>query len=122
VLGEGRRSFSVRGFPEATLNGIRAFQGSAEYRAPLRLPGRGVGTLPLFLDRRSVTVFGDVGSAWCPGVYAARSAPSTSVCTSADVAFADVQTEPDVIASAGGELNFTAALHILAVLQVRAVS
>ncbi len=110
VLGEGRRSFSVRGFPEATLNGIRAFQGSAEYRAPFRLPGRGVGTLPLFLDRMSVTLFGDAGSAWCPGVYAARSAPATSLCTSTDVAFADVPQEPDVIASAGGELNFTAAV------------
>jgi hypothetical protein len=110
ALGEGRRTFSVRGFPEATLNGIRAFQGSAEYRAPLRLPGRGVGTLPLFLDRMSVTLFGDVGSAWCPGVYAARSAPSTSLCTATDVAFIDVPEKPDVIASAGGELNLTAAL------------
>lgn len=110
LLGEGRRSFSVRGFPGATLNGIRAFQGSAEYRAPFRLPGRGVGTLPLFLDRMSVTMFGDAGSAWCPGVYPARPAPATSLCTSTDVQFADVPREPDVIASAGGELNVTATL------------
>ena len=110
LLGEGRRSFSVRGFPEATLNGIRAYQASVEYRAPFRLPGRGVGTLPLFLDRMSVTVFGDAASAWCPGAYPARSAPSTSLCTSTDVQFADVPLKSDPIASAGGELNFTATL------------
>lgn len=108
LLGEGRRSFSVRGFPGATLNGIRAFQGSAEYRAPFRLPGRGVGTLPVFLDRMSITLFGDAGTAWCPGVYPARPAPATSLCTATDVQFADVPSEPDVIASAGGELNVTA--------------
>ena len=110
LLGEGRRSFSVRGFPGATLNGIRAFQGSAEYRAPFRLPGRGVGTLPLFLDRMSVTLFGDAGSAWCPGVYPARSAPATSLCTATEVQFADVPQKAEVIASAGGELNITATL------------
>jgi hypothetical protein len=109
-LGEGRRTFSVRGFPEATLNGIRAFQGSVEYRAPLRLTGRGIGTLPVFFDRMSITAFGDVGSAWCPGTYAARSAPATSLCTVNDVALAVVPLEPEVIASAGGELNLTAAI------------
>ena len=108
ILGEGRRSFSVRGFPGATLNGIRAFQGSAEYRAPFRLPGRGVGTLPVFLDRMSVTVFGDAASAWCPGAFSARPAPATSLCTTTDVQFADVPLDADIIASAGGELNLTA--------------
>jgi hypothetical protein len=108
LLGEGRRTFSVRGFPGATLNGIRAFQGSAEYRAPFRLPGRGVGTLPVFLDRMSLSLFGDAASAWCPGTFAARSAPATSLCTATDVQFADVPLDADIIASAGGELNFTA--------------
>jgi hypothetical protein len=58
----------------------------------------------------SVALFGDVGGAWCPGVYAARSAPSTSLCTATDVALVNVLEEPDIIASAGGELNLTAAL------------
>ena len=109
VLGEGRRTFSVRGFEPGTLVGMRAFQGSAEYRAPLRIPGRGLGSLPLFLDRTSLTFFGDAGGAWCPGVFPLRPAPATSLCTSQDVD-AGVLTKPDIIASAGGELALTAAV------------
>jgi hypothetical protein len=110
VLGEGRRTFAVRGFPAASLLGIRAFKGSAEYRAPLTLPGRGLGALPLFLDRTSITLFGDAGSAWCPGTYIARQPPSTSLCTAADVDAGFVFLRPNVIASAGAELNVSAAI------------
>src|SRR5262249_52008323 len=39
TVGEGRRTFPVRGFPGATLVGTRAFSGSAEYRIPLVLFG-----------------------------------------------------------------------------------
>ena len=38
-VGEGRSTFPVRGFPSGTLFGTRAFTGSAEYRAPLRMVG-----------------------------------------------------------------------------------
>lgn len=110
ALGEGRRTFSVRGFPPASLLGILAFQGSAEYRAPFLLPGRGLGTLPLFLDRTSLTLFADMGSAWCPGTYAARLAPSTSLCTRADIDAGFVLLEPQIIGSFGGELNVVAAV------------
>jgi hypothetical protein len=110
VLGEGRRTFSVRGFPAGSLLGIRAFQASAEYRAPFMLPGRGLGSLPLFLDRTSITLFGDAGSAWCPGTYAARPLPSTSLCTRADADAGFVLLEPQVIGSVGAELNVVAAI------------
>ena len=110
VLGEGRRTFGVRGFPVASLLGIRAFSGSAEYRAPFVMPGRGLGTLPLFLDRTSLTVFGDVGTAWCPAAYVARPAPATSLCTRADFDNGFVLGTPQAIASVGGELNATAAI------------
>jgi hypothetical protein len=110
VLGEGRRTFGVRGFPTASLLGIRAFQGSAEYRAPLALPGRGLGTLPFFLDRTSITLFGDAGSAWCPGTYVTRPAPNTSLCTSGDVDGGFVFLEPNIIGSVGGELNISASI------------
>ncbi|MGH7679966.1 MAG: hypothetical protein ACRENU_15975, partial [Gemmatimonadaceae bacterium] len=110
VLGEGRRTFSVRGFPAASLLGIRAYQSSAEYRAPLLLPGRGLGTLPLFLDRTSITIFGDAGSAWCPGVYSLRPAPGTSLCTQPDVDDGFVFLRANTIASFGAELNITAAI------------
>jgi hypothetical protein len=110
VLGEGRRTFSVRGFPAGSLLGIRAYQGSVEYRAPLVVPGRGLGSLPLFLDRTSVTLFGDVGSAWCPGTYAARPAPSTSLCTTFDTESDLVPLRSAPIGSVGGEVNVIAAI------------
>jgi hypothetical protein len=110
VLGEGRRTFGVRGFPAASLLGIRALSGSVEYRAPLFLPGRGLWTLPLFVDRMSVALFGDAGTAWCPGVFITRPAPATSLCTQADFDGFFVFRTPETIASAGGELAATAAI------------
>lgn len=119
TLGEGRRTFGVRGFPAATLLGIRAVTGSLEYRAPLALPGRGLWSLPLFLDRTSITVFGDAGSAWCPGIYPTRRAPSTSLCTQAEHDIGRttatnflplIYLEPELIGSAGAELNVSAAV------------
>jgi len=110
VLGEGRRNFGVRGFEAGSLLGIRAVKGTLEYRAPLTIPGRGLGTLPLFLDRTSLTVFGDAGSAWCPGIFTTRPAPSNSRCTVAEVDAGVVHTKANVIASAGAELNVSAAV------------
>ena len=110
VLGEGRRTFAIRGFDPAAQLGINAFKASAEYRAPLLMPGRGLGTLPLFFDRTSFTLFGEAGSAWCPGVYAARPAPAFSRCTPLEAEAGIVFTEPRLLASAGGELALSAAI------------
>ena len=110
VLGEGRRAFGVRGFPAGSLLGIYAYRGSAEYRAPLAIPGRGLGTLPLFLDRTSLTLFGDIGSAWCPGVFANRPAPSAALCTFGDADGGFVFLEPHNIGSYGAEVAVTAAI------------
>jgi hypothetical protein len=96
TVGEGRSTFPVRGFPSGTLFGTRAFTGSAEYRAPLRMVGDAPGILPFFLDRTSLTLFTDVGSAWCPNV-----APGREVCNSFD----PLLTRRIEIASAGAELN-----------------
>jgi hypothetical protein len=68
TVGEGRRDFGVRGFEAGSLIGTRAVAGSAEYRLPLVMPGRGLGTLPFFLQRGSLSFFTDYGAAWCPGV------------------------------------------------------
>jgi hypothetical protein len=65
VVGEGRRTFGLRGFPDATTYGTAAVAGSLEYRAPLILGGRSLGALPLFFDRSSVSFFGDAGFARC---------------------------------------------------------
>ncbi|HEU4566204.1 MAG TPA: hypothetical protein VFS05_16195 [Gemmatimonadaceae bacterium] len=62
VLGE-RRTFGVRGFPPGARDGRRAVSGSLEYRAPLGELRRGVRWLPIFLDRSSITAFGDAGTA-----------------------------------------------------------
>lgn len=119
-LGEGRRSFPVRGFPAAAMIGMRAFTITGEYRAPLALPGRGFGLWPAFLDRTSVTLFGDLGSAWCPGLYATRSLPNYSRCTQADFDIGrttSLSSLPAIYAAAynigsvGGELTVSAAAY-----------
>jgi hypothetical protein len=99
VLGEGRRTFPVRGFNAASLIGIRAYAASAEYRVPLEMMDAGWGLLPLFLGRSSVSLFYDVGGAWCPTVL-----PGGAVCR--DPAL----THRYTISSAGAELNVTAAV------------
>ncbi len=99
VLGEGRRTFPVRGFNAASLIGIQAFAASAEYRIPLALTDGGWGLLPYFLGRSSLSVFYDRGSAWCPAVVSGG-----AVCTDSRL------THRYTIASAGAELNVTAAV------------
>ena len=119
ALGEGRRTFGVRGFPSASVLGMHALAGSVEYRAPLLLPGRGLGTLPLFLDRTSLSLFGDAGTAWCPGIYPLRTTPDSSICTQRDYDFGRtvavgeapfVFRNPPLLTSVGAELNVNAAL------------
>jgi hypothetical protein len=110
VLGEGRRSFGVRGFDPAAQIGIYAFKASAEYRAPLLMPARGLGTLPLFFDRTSFTLFGEAGSAWCPGIFPARPAPGFSRCTPLEAEAGATFTEPKLLASAGAEFALSAAI------------
>jgi hypothetical protein len=71
VFGRGL-SFPIRGYPEGIQFGNRAFTASAEYRFPLLRVERGVGLVPVYLDRVTGDLFGDVGSAWCPGECPAR--------------------------------------------------
>jgi hypothetical protein len=96
TLGEGRLTFPVRGFEQSTLLGTRAFAGSVEYRAPLFIIGRAPGILPFFLDRSSLTLFSDYGTAWCPTVQVGREVCNTN---------SQFLTSRLAIASAGAELN-----------------
>lgn len=96
TVGEGRKTFPVRGFAPGTLLGTRALTGSAEYRAPLFFLGGAPGLLPFFFDRSSLTFFGDWGTAWCPSIATTR-----EVCNVTN----PVLTNRMKIASAGGELN-----------------
>ena len=110
ALGEGRRTFAVRGFDPGAQVGIYAFKASAEYRAPILMPARGLGTLPLFFDRTSFTVFGEAGSAWCPALFPARPAPGFSRCTPLEADAGSIFTAPKLMASAGAEFALSAAI------------
>ncbi len=98
TVGEGRRSFGVRGFANGAVYGTRALAGSLEYRAPLLLGGRGLGLLPFFFDRSSLTAFTDAGVATCAPtpLYPSICSPSPAI--------------GHTIASAGVELGVSAAL------------
>jgi hypothetical protein len=100
ILGDGHRTFFVRGFPGGAQSGSQAVAGSAEYRLPVALPSAGYKFLPLFLQRVSAAAFVDAASAWCPGTYASTSA----VCPVKG-------TAQQTMASAGAELQLNAALQ-----------
>jgi hypothetical protein len=99
AVGQGARTFGVRGVPAAAQAGTRAVAGTLEYRAPLAVAGRGIGRLPLFVDRASVALFGETGAAWCPTGAADRPA-----CRGA-------AAEPEWLRSAGAELDLDVALQ-----------
>jgi len=96
-VGGQRRTFGVRGYPAGAEGGIRAYSAALEYRAPLFAPSRGFRYLPVFIDRTSLTIFGETGRAWCPEVVA------SGVCRPEDV------SNP-VMTSAGAELNIDTGL------------
>ena len=58
-------AFPVRGYGEGAQFGDRAVTLSAEVRAPLVRVERGVGLLPVHLERLSGHIFADAGGAWC---------------------------------------------------------
>lgn len=65
TFGDSRRDFFVRGFAPGAQLGVRAAAASVEYRAPIALIGRGVGLLPTYAQKVSLTAFADGGMAWC---------------------------------------------------------
>ena len=58
------RFFPVRGFTPGVESGTKIIAGTVELVLPLAALHHGFGFFPLFLDRSSVTLFGDAGSAW----------------------------------------------------------
>ncbi len=99
TVGEGRRTFFVRGFPAAAQFGTRALGGSAELRIPLLQPNKGWMMLPLFLQKVNLTLFTDAAQAWCPS-----GTTNTTVCNGKASTQALMQ-------SVGGEFQFDAALQ-----------
>jgi hypothetical protein len=98
TIGEGRRTFGVRGFPSASVYGTSALAASLEYRAPLTMSTRGLGLLPFFFDHSSLTAFADAGVATCATnvLYEGICSPSPLI--------------GRTIASAGAELGLAAAV------------
>ena len=97
-VGEGRRTFGVRGFESASIYGTSAAAASLEYRAPFVLGGRGLRLLPFFFDRSSLTAFADAGVATCVSdpLYLSICSPAPRI--------------GRTIASVGAELGISAAL------------
>jgi hypothetical protein len=108
-LGEERRTFGVRGYPAGAEGGIRAYSAALEYRAPLAAPSRGFRFIPVFIDKTSFTLFGEVGRAFCP---ASASASGTGICRASDAA-------NPVMTSAGAELNVDTGLQLDVTARIR---
>ncbi|HET6760636.1 MAG TPA: hypothetical protein VFH13_00980 [Gemmatimonadaceae bacterium] len=100
-LGERRRTFGVRGYPVSAEGGIRAYTGTVEYRAPLAVPARGFRFIPVFIDKISLTLFGEAGRAFCP----ASAVTADGVCRTVDVG-------NPMMRSAGMELNVDTGLQL----------
>jgi WD40-like Beta Propeller Repeat len=107
-VGDSPRTFFARGFAASTQLGVRAAAGSAEYRAPLGLIGRGVKLLPVFLQKASLTGFVDGAAAWCD-----RAVEFSFICT-------DSLPQRDWLMSYGGELALDAALQYDVLYRFRA--
>ena len=101
-VGQQRRTFGVRGYPAGAEEGIRAYSAAVEYRVPLVAPSRGFRFIPVFIDRTSLTLFGETGRAFCP---ASTSASGTGVCRAFDA------TNP-VMSSVGAELNIDTGIQL----------
>jgi hemolysin activation/secretion protein len=99
ALGSPRRTFGVRGYPAGVEGGIRAYAAAAEYRAPLIAPWRGFRWVPVFIDRISMTAFGETGRAYCPEVVPG------GVCRPVDVG-------NPAMTSTGVELNVDSGLQL----------
>jgi hypothetical protein len=98
-IGEQRRTFGVRGYPGGVEQGIRAYSAALEYRAPLFAPSRGFRFIPVFIDRTSLSIFGETGRAYCPRVVA------DGVCRASDVG-------NPAMTSVGAELNVDSGLQL----------
>lgn len=98
TFGDGRRTFFVRGFPSGAQYGSNATGWNIEYRLPLALPAKGLGTTPVYFQRLSAAVFTDAAAAWCPS-----GAAGSPICPRA--------TPREVMSSVGAELHLDAAFQ-----------
>jgi hemolysin activation/secretion protein len=69
----------VRGYGADALLGRSAAAASVELRLPLALVGRGLGLLPVYLDRMSLSLFADAGAAWFPKGFTTQLPSSSTI-------------------------------------------
>lgn len=100
-VGERRRNFGVRGYPTGAEGGTHAYSAAVEYRAPLFAPSRGFRFIPVFVDRTSLSFFGETGRAFCP----TSADVANGVCRSVDIG-------NPAMTSAGAELNVDTGLQL----------
>ena len=100
-VGEQRRTFGVRGYPAGAEGGIRAYTASVEYRVPISAPSRGFRYIPIFIDKTSIALFGEMGRAFCPS----SASTGTGVCRTTDVG-------TPVMRAAGAELNIDTGVQL----------
>lgn len=100
------RDIFVRGWPEGAQIGDRVVAGTAEWRFPLALVQRGIGLVPVYLDKTWGTAFVDAGTAWC----AEQCAPELS-------SFFPIA---DPMVSVGAELGGDFTFGFVARMQLRA--
>ena len=100
-LGEQRRLFGVRGYPAGAEGGIRAYSATVEYRAPISAPSKGIRYIPVFIDRLSVALFGEMGRAYCPP----EASTEEGVCRPTDF-------DAPVMRSVGAELNIDTGVQL----------
>lgn len=101
AVGQQRRPFGVRGYPAGAEGGIRAYSAAVEYRAPLAAPSRGFRFIPVFVDRMSLTLFGETGRAFCP----ASADTTRGFCSTSSIG-------NPAMASAGAEVNIDTGLQL----------
>ncbi|HEU0055035.1 MAG TPA: hypothetical protein VFQ39_17735 [Longimicrobium sp.] len=97
--------FPVRGYPSGAQFGDRAVAATAEYRFPIALVERGLGLLPVYLDRLWGTAFADGGAAWC-----------VEFC---EPVFVGLQDEPRPLYSVGVELGGDVTLGYILRMRLR---
>src|SRR5690606_39298350 len=95
----------LRGHPPGEHRGNRVASASLEYRFPIALVERGIGLLPLALDRLTGDLFIDTGTAWCSG---ACPTPGTRT-----------PSNPHLLTSAGAEAIVTLTAGYSTTLPIR---
>ena len=97
-IGDGRRTFFVRGFEVDALTGSDAMGTNIEYRLPIALPARGLWNFPVYFQRVSAVFFADAATAYCRA-----GAANSPICFK--------PTAREWIGSSGAELHFDTALQ-----------